>query len=162
MKYERGSTQTKRTKHGTTSNMTSAKLTLNSEKQEVRFMNLASTTQTPLWTRLLRAFKSTKTSTQLQTHNTLPNSRPLTRPTPRWSQRCRLSFPKSRPYSSLTLPTTEVIMSADAALVGAVDVHDRQPHPHQSTAGPTVTTETTAKSAHTMLMDTRRRRPLHT
>ena len=50
----------------------------------------------------------------------------------------------------------------DAAPVGAADVHDRQICRLQSTAGPTVTAGTAAKNAHTLLTDTRRRRPSHT
>ena len=52
--------------------------------------------------------------------------------------------------------------AADAVPVGAADVHDRQLCPLQITAGPTLTTDTAAKNAHTLLADTRRRRPSHT
>ena len=127
-------------------------------------MNWDFTTTTPLWTRWWRSSKSTKTSALPQLHNTLPNSRPPTRPTPWWSHRCRIYPPKSRPYSSPTPPTMEEIMAAaaDAAPVGAADVHDRQPRPPQSTFGTTVTANTAAKNKHTLLIDRRRRCPLPT
>ena len=60
------------------------------------------------------------------------------------------------------IPTAAMAAAADAVPVGAADVHDRQLRPLQSTAGPTVAADMAAKNAHTLLTDTRRRRPLHT
>ena len=55
----------------------------------------------------------------------------------------------------------DVDVDVDVAPVGAADVHERQLCPLQSTAEPMVTVDMVAKNAHTMLMDTRRRRPSH-
>ena len=54
---------------------------------------------------------------------------------------------------------TDADADADAVMVGAADVHESQPRPPLSTAGPTVTAEMEAKNAHTLLMDTRRKPP---
>ena len=101
-----------------------------------------------------------------QLHNTPPKSLPPIRPTPRWNHRCRLSLSKSNPFSSLTPPIMKAITAAaaavDAVRVGAAVVHNCQLCPPQSTAGPTVTADTATNNAHTLLIDTRRRRPLHT
>ena len=50
-------------------------------------------------------------------------------------------------------PIMEAITAADAAAapVGDADVHNHQIRPLQSTAGPTVTADTAAKNAHTLL-----------
>ena len=60
--------------------------------------------------------------------------------------------------------TTAVAAAVDAGtvLVGAVDVLNRQPLAPQSTDGHTVTVDTAAKSARTLLMDTGRKRRLPT
>ena len=50
-------------------------------------------------------------------------------------------------------PIMKAITAADAAAapVGDADVHNHQIRPLQSTAGPTVTADTAAKNAHTLL-----------
>ena len=60
------------------------------------------------------------------------------------------------------IKAADVAADAGVVSVGDADVHGRQLYPLQSTAGTTVTVDTEAKNAHTLLMETRRRRHSHT
>ena len=60
------------------------------------------------------------------------------------------------------ITATDVASDADAVPIGAADVHNRQLRALQSTDGPTENMDMAEKNAHTLLTDTRRRRPSNT